>query len=116
MSFRNGQLLPDAGRLLSITARAARNGYEVHDLMYPPPVDSSGSSLTARLGMLGIMSRLQPSNVPGKHEFTVPGVYVTDAWSAALAYATPTRLAFSQGAIRSMRPQPPTQFGGKMEP
>lgn len=26
-----------------------------------------------------------------KHEFTTPGIYVTDSWNVAMHYATPTR-------------------------
>ena len=37
------------------------------------------------------ISRKMYVQVPGVHEFTTPGIYVTDTFTVALHYATPTR-------------------------
>lgn len=45
---------------------------------------------------VNLMHTSRTHEVPGVHEFTTPGIYLTSHLGTALSYATPTRLACDQ--------------------
>lgn len=45
---------------------------------------------------VNLMHTSRTHEVPGVHEFTTPGIYLTSHFGTALSYATPTRLACDQ--------------------